>query len=335
MSAAFSLPILDLTTTARRPELFPSAPSLPAVRFVNRTGVLLHRGPIAEDSGVLSLNVTQGCAHRCAFCVARAYPSYPGDHVVTLVPDVAERVAAELASRRQRPRAVYLSPSTDPFMPLAAVQTATAQVVEVLATHDVESWLMTRGFIRPSALDVLAKHRERVKVSVGLTTVDRNMQRVLEPLAAPPRLRLRQIAQLRRLGIRVQVELAPLLPGLTDTRENLEPLLDALAEAGVERVTAGYMFLRPGIGEELGRALRAHGWDDGVLESYEGGPMLHGETIAAARYLPKLLRQRRYAALMGMAASRGITVNICSLMNPDFRRAVDPTPRQRLLPHLA
>ena len=44
---------------------------------------------------------------------------------------------------------------------------------------------------------------------------------MLEPLTASPRLRLRQIRRLRDLGIPVQVALEPLVPGLTDTRDNL------------------------------------------------------------------------------------------------------------------
>src|SRR5205085_5203841 len=135
---------------------------------------------------------------------------------------------------------VYLCPSTDPFPPLAEVQAETARVVAVLGEHGVQAWLKTRGWIRPAALEVLAAHRERVKVTVGLTTLDRTMQRVLEPLAAPPRLRLRQIKQLHSLGISVQVALEPLVPGLTDTRANLTAVLDALALAGVHQVTTGY-----------------------------------------------------------------------------------------------
>lgn len=286
----------------------------------------------------MSLNIAQGCAHRCAFCFARAYPSYPGDEVVYLFDDTPQRLAAELKSRRNRPRAVYISPSTDPFMPLAEVQAETAAVVDVLAEHGIEAWLMTRGFIRPAILRRLAAHRAHVQVTVGLTTLDRRLQRLLEPLAAPPRLRLRQIAQLREQGIAVQVELAPLVPGVTDGRENLEPLLEALARCGIRRVMTGYLFLRPAIGEQLVGALGPCGLDEPVLSAFESGPILQDGAIAAARYLPKVRRQRGYAAVMALASRHGITVTVSGLTNPDFRApppAPDPPPQQRLLPQFA
>lgn len=312
--------------------------SLPRVERLPRRGPLLHAGPLAPDGEVLSLNMSQGCAHQCAFCSARAYPTYPGDGIIYLHEAMPERLTAELAARKRRPRAVYLSPSTDPFMPLAEVQQETARAVEVLADHGVEVWLMTRGFIRPAALRVLAAHRARVKVTVALTTLDRSLQRLLEPLAASPHLRLRQIRRLQELGIPVQVELAPLLPALTDTRTNLEPLLEALAESGIRRVTAGYAFLRSGIAEQLSRVLAPLGLDEELLGAYRVGPVLQAGTIAAARYLPRSRRQRGYAALMALAARLGITVSVCSLTNPDFLPSVpppDPPPRQRLLPLFA
>src|SRR5262249_22601272 len=152
--------------------------------------------------------------------------------------------------------------------------------------------LMTRGYVRPFALKVLTAHSKSVKVLIGMTTLDRPMQRIVEPLAAPPRMRLRQIAQLRGMGVAVQVGLDPLMPGLTDTRDILEPLLQALADAGVQHVTMGYLFLRPTIADNLVRTMRPHGWDEMVLDAFAGGPMLAGEGVAPARYLAKPRRQR-------------------------------------------
>jgi DNA repair photolyase len=281
-----------------------------------RKSALLHPGP-SPDPDVLSLNLAQGCAHRCAFCSIRAIPSYSGDDVIVLCEDMAEKLGAELAARRQKPRAVLISPATDPFMPLSEVQAETARAVEVLARQGVEARLLTRGYIRPSVREVLARYRQHVKVTVAITTIDRNLQRTLEPLAAPPRLRLRQIGDLHKLDIPVSVEVAPLVPGLTDRRENLTALLEALAGAGIQHITAGYMFLRPGIQQNMSRVLDPDVWND-ILEEYAGGPMLAAGGIHAARYLPRVRRQQGYAALMALASGYGISVGVCRLTNPDF-----------------
>jgi DNA repair photolyase len=271
-----------------------------------------------DHAGVLSLNLTRGCGHRCPFCSVRAQPNYPGDEVLYLYRDSARIVAGELSQRRNLPAAVLVSPSGDPFPPLARVQSETAAVVDAIASNGVNVWLMTRGFIRPSAFRVMARHAKLVKVIAEITTLDRALQRQLEPLTAPPRTRIRQIGRLREAGINVQVGLEPLIPGLTDTPQNLTTLLQALAAVGVQQVTAGYMFLRKGIGEHLQQALASPQTAAEVLDAYANGPVLVSGSIAPARYLPKKYRQRGYAALMSLAAGLGISVRISATANPDF-----------------
>src|SRR5438309_9379274 len=120
---------------------------LPRVVLVDRNGQGLHPSPFVDQPDVLSLNLTRGCVHRCPFCSIRAHASYAGDDLIYLYSNSAEQLDRELGQRRRRPRAVFISPSTDPFPPVAEVQAETARVVEVLAKHQVEAWLMTRGFI--------------------------------------------------------------------------------------------------------------------------------------------------------------------------------------------
>lgn len=312
----------------------PAVLTLPRLEVIERTGPVLRPSPISSsnEDDVFSLNLTAGCAQRCTFCYARAYPSYPGDDVLRLYKNTAERLEAELKSRRHAPRAVYLCPSTDPFPPFREVQEELCEVVEVLAAHQVESWFMTRGFIRPFALERLARQHEWVRATVSITTLDSRLRRTLEPLAAPPRLRLKQLTELRKLGIAVQAAVDPLVPGITDTRANLEPLLDALALAGVEHITTSYLFLRQGIRDNLLRDLGPLGWAEPILAAYASGPVLPMGNLAPARHLPRARRQRGYALVMALAASRGIRVTVCRLTNPDFGPApAGDRPLQQLL----
>lgn len=305
---------------------------LPRVLRVPRKGPILTTSPFIAGQDILALNLTRGCGHRCAFCSVRANPSYPDDDTVYLFTDTAEGLRKELASRSKLPRAVYLSPGSDPFPPLNAVQLEAVNAVRVLAEFGVGAWIMTRGLVRPSRLRALAAFAPHVRVTVGMTTRDRAIQRILEPLAAPPELRLRQITRLRELGMGVQVLLEPLLPGLTDTRENLEPLLEGLAAVGVRHVSAGYGFLRAGIREQLQRALEPFRLAGTVLGAYEEGPILASGPIVAARYLPKNRRQRGYANLMALAARVGITVSVSGITNPDFASATRPLTESRVRP---
>src|SRR4051812_38140054 len=70
-------------------------------------------------------------------------------------PDPAARLDAELSQTLTRPHAVIVCPAADPFPRQKELQMETVRVVEVLARHGVEAWLMTRGFLRAEVVEVL------------------------------------------------------------------------------------------------------------------------------------------------------------------------------------
>lgn len=288
--------------------------TLPRLTRVARHGPVLHETALAPAPDVLGLNLTRGCGHRCAFCSVRASPNYPADEIV-LFNNTVDLLQDELS--RVRPRAVYLCPGADPFPPLPAVQEATVEVVEMLASHGVESWLMTRGEVMPSVMQRLRSLSSSVRFTVALPTLHAATAALLEADAAPPEVRLDMIGLLREQGFSVTVALDPLVPQMTDTPESLNPLLDALATRGVTTLTASYLFLRTNIIEQMKAALPGDVCS-AVLTAYEGGPVLSGTGLAGARYLPRSRRQRGYATLIALAARRGVKVTVSALTNPDF-----------------
>jgi hypothetical protein len=257
-----------------------------------------------------------------------------GRHAV-LYCDTADRLEEELDSQCEPVRAVQVNPWVDSFPASEEIQAETGRVVERLAARGVDSHLTTRGMIHPKIERLLASCRRHVKLTCRFTTLDRVMQSVLEPLAASPRLRLRQVGRLLDLGLQVHVALDPLVPGLTDTRASLQPLLEALAKIGVKQVTVGYVVLRSGARESFLRVLEPHGWHDVVLDAFADGCQLKIGAGGAAWCLSKSRRQRGYATVIALAAALGMTVRIDGVTNPDFGPKAEPAtsaPRQRLLP---
>jgi DNA repair photolyase len=304
------------------------APSLPMVERVIDSRPLLRPTPLTRQGDVLALDFIGGCGHGCPFCPARVGGDGRALETVRLADQVEERLTEELLDLPRLPTAVFVSPTTDPFPPLREVQEETNRIVDLLGRRGIDIWLMTRGFIRPAALEVLRRHAKRVKVTVALTTLDRPLQRALEPLSAPPRLRLKTIHSLREMGIACNAALEPLIPGVTDTRENLLPILDGLSAAGIQQVTVGYLVLHQRNEQHLQATLRPLGLDTLVMEEYVHGPILRHDRGPSGRYLPRPRRQHGYAALMAMAASFGLRVSVNALTNPDFA-AVQAVPSGR------
>jgi DNA repair photolyase len=290
--------------------------ALPRVVQKARQGSVLHPLPFFGDD-VMGLSLVGTGSQGCGFCTLGAIPGFPPGKDLVLFSDSDKALKAEL--QKHKPRAVVISPSADPFPPLADVQVRTARLIDALASSEVEAWLLTRGWIRPSVWPILQMHRKHVRLTIAVTAMDRATQRMLEPLTASARLRLRQIHRLRSLGMKVQVALEPLVPGITDQRASLVEVFQGLSQIGIKQVTAGYLCLRSQSRENLATALTPPDLSARVLEAFAEGPWIKTDHFPAARYLPKRFRQRAYAGLMALAAGYGITVRISGLSNPDFQ----------------
>ena len=79
-----------------------------------------------------------------------------------------------------------------------------------------------------------------VHVNVSVTTLDNALSSRLEPRAAAPHTRLRNIERLRQAGVPVGVLVAPVIPAITDME--LERILEAVHSAGAQ--WASYVLLR-------------------------------------------------------------------------------------------
>jgi DNA repair photolyase len=84
-------------------------------------------------------------------------------------------------------------------------------------------------------------------LSIG--TLERDVWQLTEPGAPPPDQRLEALRRLSEAGIRCGVLIAPVLPGLSDSDDQLRAVAQACLEAGAVSVTPVALHLRPGVRE--------------------------------------------------------------------------------------
>jgi DNA repair photolyase len=123
--------------------------------------------------------------------------------------------------------------------------------------------IITRGPMIVRDLDVLerAARRASVGVTFSIPTVDEEVWKRTEPSTAHPRQRLRAIKELVAAGVDARVGMAPILPGISDSREQLADVVRAAREAGATGIWANVLFLRPGTREHFLEAL-AEDWPE-------------------------------------------------------------------------
>jgi DNA repair photolyase len=303
---------------------------------VHRRGPILRPSRTAPpDAGVFGVDLTAGCAMGCPFCHIRALPGYLGEDQITFDPSVSRRLGWTLEAMDALPKLVVLSPSSDPFPAHAEMRLESERVVRLLLERNVPLLIMTRGRIPKRVIGLLREHAQRVRVAVGLMTLDRKLARRLEPRCAPPMARVGRVARLIDAGVPVEVRLEPMIPGLTDTRENIRPLFEALAEVGATKVVAHYLFLHPSFTHALKGSLKPLELSDKLDEDFQGGPSFSIGSIGRTKHLPLETRKAGLASLAAWGAEVGLSVETGAAQNPDLPRAeliAEPAAAPRAIP---
>src|SRR3972149_8656779 len=289
------------------------------IGFVERKGHVLTRPTLKCLSQVASINPTLGCIHQCAYCYARGYSIYPGDREVRVYGNMPEKLKKELASRRKLPAYVFFSPTCDVLQPIPQVLKVTYELMKVLLEYGVGINLLTKGRISSKFLQLFKQYRVLIHVQIGITTLNRDIQRKTEPFAATPQERIRNIEQLCAIGITPEVKLDPLIPGLTDTQSNLTALFKTLQEFGVISTGINYLFLRPQIKKNLYTALGKTPFLPKIMEHYQNSKpinLLAEQSRVVA--LDVEYRKQSYEQISEWARTFGIYAYVCGCKNPDI-----------------
>jgi len=132
---------------------------------------------------------------------------------------------------------------------------------------------VTRGPLVVRDVDVLQTGSRRVAVGVfvSIPTLDERVWRTTEPGTAAPRSRLEAVRRLAEDGMDVGVGIAPILPGLSDSPEQLAETVRAARAAGARSIWASAVHLRPGVREHFLEAL-ARDWPEEVAHTRRSSP---------------------------------------------------------------
>src|SRR5438094_216073 len=224
-------------------------PRRPTQYFRDGTKSIITRNTSPDVGFETSLNPYRGCEHGCIYCYARPTHEYLGfsagldfESKIMVKTNAPQLLRAEMESPRWEPQTLVLSGVTDPYQPVERKLRITRGCLEVLAKFRNPVAIITKNHLVTRDIDVLRElaAANAVAVNVSVTSLDQNLQRVLEPRTTSPQGRLDAIRQLREANIPVGVMVAPIIPGLTD--HEVPKILDACAKAGAQ--FAGYTIIR-------------------------------------------------------------------------------------------
>jgi DNA repair photolyase len=223
--------------------------SIPTVFYKDLSRSILSKNQSPDLSFSYSLNPYRGCEHGCIYCYARPSHEYLGfsagldfESKITVKMDAPTLLQEELGKRSWVPQVVALAGNTDCYQPVERELALTRECLKVFLSFRNPVGIITKNILVLRDLDILGAMAKMnlVEVLISITTLDRDLARTMEPRASTPQSRLLTIERLAQSGIPVAVNVAPIIPGLTD--EEIPRILQAAADAGAS--SAGYQLLR-------------------------------------------------------------------------------------------
>jgi DNA repair photolyase len=173
------------------------------------------------------------------------------------VPEVLRR---ELARPSWKGEHVALGTNTDPYQWVEGRYKLMPGIWEAFRDFRNPCSVLTKSPLLLRDLPLLKEVAEVAPVSANLSvpTLDEKAWRATEPHTPNPRARLEAVAELNRAGIPTGILIAPLMPGINDSSEQVEEILEIAGEAGAVSVGGIALHLRGEVRGIFFDWLRAH-----------------------------------------------------------------------------
>ena len=193
-------------------------------------------------------------------CFARPTHEYLGlgigedfDRKIVVKVNAVERTATEVRSPKWSGEHIAMGTNTDPYQKAEGKYHLTRGIIEVLGEARNPFSILTKSTLALRDLDVMveAAKRTSVRMNFSIGTLDRSVWRLTEPGTPRPDKRVEAVKRFNDAGIPCGVLMGPVLPGLSDSTDQLKEVVDACVAAGAVSISAIGLHLRPGVREHF------------------------------------------------------------------------------------
>ncbi|MET2717791.1 Rv2578c family radical SAM protein [Streptomyces harbinensis] len=253
-----------------------------------------------------TVNPYRGCSHACVYCFARKTHSYLDldtgigfDSQIVVKVNAPQLLRKELGGRRWQGEHVAMGTNVDCYQRAEGRYRLMPGIIAALRDYANPFSILTKGTLilrdLPLLREAAAVTDVGVSVSVGFT--DPDLWRTVEPGTPAPQRRLDVVRTLADHGIGCAVLMAPVIPYLADSPDQLRATVRAIAAAGATSVTPLALHLRPGAREWFMSWLARH--HPGLVRRYE-------VLYAGGAYAPTWYQRRITRQVHELAAEYGI-----------------------------
>jgi DNA repair photolyase len=248
-----------------------------SVASISYLGIVMRMYDITTGTGDFVANGV--VSHNCFARPTHRYLDFDAgrdfEREIVVKVNAPELLRGELARKSWKGEHVAMGTNTDPYQWVEGRYTLMRGIWEALRDAANPCSVLTKSPLLLRDLGLMQEIAARTSISACLSipTLDEKAWRATEPHTPHPRARLEAVAELNRAGIPTGVLVAPLMPGINDAPEQLEPLLAGAVDAGATSINGLAVHLRGEVRDLFMGWLRQNRPDlvDRYEDIYRGG----------------------------------------------------------------
>ena len=218
------------------------------VRSIEPLGMVMRMYDITTGTGDFIANGV--VSHNCFARPTHTYLDFDAgrdfEREIVVKVNAPERLRVELAKPSWKGEHIALGTNTDPYQWVEGRYKLMRGIWQAMIDARNPGSVLTKSPLLLRDLDLMRELNAVSDFSAALSvpTIDEKAWRDTEPHTPNPRARLEAVAELTRAGIRTGVLVAPLMPGINDSPEQVQEILQLADEAGAAYVSGIALHLR-------------------------------------------------------------------------------------------
>ncbi len=217
----------------------------------------------------LLINPYSGCSIGCFFCYARSFPGwfqvFREQGIIVAAKDFDEVVAKQLDSL-DIASCGYLSPVTDPFQVLNEKFHLSEKIIAKFVERNIPIEFTTKSQVPHAVLDMMQENIHNFG-QVSILSLNDKLNRLIIPRGAGAKSLLGNIYQMSKRRIFSVLRIDPILPYITDGRNELKELIEKGRDSGARHIVTSVVDIPLLIKKEFLSFIKEH-FGTGIFEKY-------------------------------------------------------------------
>lgn len=196
------------------------------------------------------LNIYRGCEHGCKYCFALYSHNYMNSNQffeeVYVKINIVEKLEEELRKSSWKKEVINIGGVTDSYQRAEQKYKLMPEILKLMIKYKNPCIISTKSDLILRDFDLIDElsNITYVNVAATITAVDENIRRKIEPNGVSSKIRFRMLKEFSKTNASIGVHAMPIIPYITDTRENIEGLYQGARDCNATYLLAQILNLR-------------------------------------------------------------------------------------------